>query len=108
VQVKASTKTGQGTPARLMIPLALTHGLLQTGSEQGTNGSAFLGSENTSFPQEFRFDFQGNIGLHICTYLRAPLLGINHNHKTVLLVRRKAPLKISSKRLATLSIIYIL
>src|SRR5882762_10482009 len=56
-----------------MIPLALAHCLLQPGSKQGTNGGAFLGSENTSFPQKFRFDFQCNIGLHICTYSRAAL-----------------------------------
>src|SRR5437879_617883 len=56
-----------------MIPLALAHCLLQPGRKQGTNGGAFLGSENTSFPQKFRFDFQCNIGLHICTYSRAAL-----------------------------------
>ena len=36
-------------------------------NRQGTNEGAFLGSENASFPQKFRFDFQCNIGLHICT-----------------------------------------
>jgi len=56
-----------------MIPLALAHCLLQPLSKQGTNGGAFLGSENTSFPQKFRFDFQCNIGLHICTHSRAAL-----------------------------------
>src|SRR5260370_34526883 len=56
-----------------MIPLALAHCLLQPGGKQGTNAGAFLGSEYTSFPQKFRFDFQCNIGLHICTYSRAAL-----------------------------------
>src|SRR5438132_8604403 len=56
-----------------MIPLALAHCLLQPGSKQGTNGGAFLSSENTSFPQKLRFDFQCNLGLHICTYSRAAL-----------------------------------
>src|SRR5437660_12350932 len=72
-QVKTPPKTGQGTPARLMIALALAHCLLQPGSKQGTNGRAFLGSENTSFPRKLRFDSQCNIGLHICTYSRVAL-----------------------------------
>jgi hypothetical protein len=72
-----------------MIPLALAHRLLQPGSKQGTNGGAFLGSENTSFPQKFRFDFQCNIGLHICTYSRAALLYVLSSRRSTASTARR-------------------
>jgi hypothetical protein len=40
-----------------MVPLALTHCLLQACRQQSANGSTFLGGENPRFPQKFRFDF---------------------------------------------------
>jgi hypothetical protein len=51
-----------------MVPLALAHCLLQPGRQQRTNRSAFLGGENTRFPQQFRLDFQRNIGFHIAHF----------------------------------------
>src|SRR5437879_13071714 len=73
-----------------MIPLALAHCLLQPGSKQGTNGGAFLGSENTSFPQKFRFDFQCNIGLHICTYSRAAVFCVLSSRRSTASAARRA------------------
>src|SRR5437879_10754837 len=72
-----------------MIPLALAHCLLQPGSKQGTNGGAFLGSENTSFPQKFRFDFQCNIGLHICTYSRAAVFCVLSSRRSTASTARR-------------------
>jgi hypothetical protein len=62
VQIKACPQTGYGTPTRLLIPLAFAHRLLQPGCKQSTNGRAFLGCENTNFPQEISLDLQRDIG----------------------------------------------
>lgn len=70
MQVESSPQTSHSTPARLVIPLALAHCLLQPGSEQGADGGAFLGSENASFLEEIGFNFQRDIRLHACTYFR--------------------------------------
>jgi hypothetical protein len=78
VQVEPLPQTGHGTPARLVISLALAHRLLQPGCEQATDGSTFLGGENASFAKEIRFNFQGDIGFHVCTYSRVAQVYVLH------------------------------
>ncbi len=74
MQVETRPQTGQGTPSRLVISRALAHQLLQAGGEQGADRGAFLGGENASLPQEIGFNFQRDVGLHGCTYVRAALV----------------------------------
>src|ERR1035437_1032900 len=69
-QVKARPQPSHGASARLVVSLALAHGLLQPDREQGADGRAFFSSENTSFLQQICLNLQCNIGFHRCTYLR--------------------------------------
>jgi len=63
--VRAIAESSQGATRGASIALALTHDFLQLCRKQSADRTAFLSGYDPDFPQDFRVDFEGDIGFHV-------------------------------------------
>jgi hypothetical protein len=63
--IRAIAEPSQGATLGASIALALTHDFLQLCRKQSADGTAFLSGYDPDFPQDFRVNFEGDIGFHV-------------------------------------------
>jgi hypothetical protein len=63
--IRAIAEPSQGATLGASIALALTHDFLQLCRKQSADGTAFLSGYDPDFPQDFRVNFESDVGFHV-------------------------------------------